>query len=182
MVFSDNRSAFLVRQLIACLMMLSFLVGCEKQPAAPVAKVQNELTASDLARLMDFHAWTLRIPEKQQPVKSLRMVIAKHDRTFLEQVFSTGDNLQPGQSWPEPYSSILLGFRVERETFTGHLFVGNSQGAGKGWNILFTNAFADVATGWVADGPLHWTGDRAELGMSTRSNGFDTIMAIEMVK
>jgi hypothetical protein len=163
-------------------MMLSLLGGCGKQPAAPVAKVENELTASDLARLTDFHAWTLRIPEMQQPVKSLRIVIAKHDGTFLEEVFSTGDNLQPGKTWPEPYSSILLGFRVERETFTGHLFVRNSQGAGKGWDFHFTNAFVDVAPAWARAGPLEWTGHRAELGMSSRSNDFDTIMAIEMVK
>jgi hypothetical protein len=182
MAFLDNRIAFLVRQLIACVMMLSLVGGCGKQPAAPVATVEDELTASKLALLMGFHAWTLRIPEMQQPVKSIRIVIAKRDGTFLEKVFDTGNNLQSGQSWPEPYSSILLGFRVERETFTGHLFIRNSQGAGEGWNILFTNAFADSAVGWATAGPLEWTGNRAELGMSTHNYDSDMIMAIELVK
>lgn len=82
----------------------------------PVAKVENELTASDLARL------------------------------------------------------------------TGRLFVRNSQGAGEGWTFHFTNAFADDTVAWTIMGPLHWTGNRAELGMSSQRNNCDTIMAIEMVK
>src|SRR5271166_3496384 len=117
----------LVQWIIVSVIMLPLLGGCGKQPAVPVAKVEDELTASDLARLMDFHAWTLRIPEMLQPVNSIRIVITKHDGTLLEEVFSTGDNLRPGKTFPEPYFSILLGFRVERETFTGHLFVRNSK-------------------------------------------------------
>jgi hypothetical protein len=159
--------------LVASVITVSVLVaGCgEKKPSG------GELTAADLAMLTDFHAWNVAIPESQQPVKSIRLVIVKRDGTAITK-FDTGENLGP-----EPCSSIVLGFRVEGDTFTGHFNIRDSKGGGSGWILSFKDAFTDAAPGWVTAGTAVWNGNRAQLAYVANNGEMNgTYLAIELVK
>jgi hypothetical protein len=153
---------------------LTGIVGCSRSDT--VAKdAGSQLTASDLSRLMDFHAWKVPVPQSQQPFKSIQLVIIKPDGTEVMK-FSTGNNLGS-----EPCSFILLGFRVEQETFTGHFNTQDSKGGGTGWNLNFADKFADSWPAWVIESPV-WNGNRAELASATKGDMSSSILAIELVK
>jgi hypothetical protein len=117
----------------------------------------------------------VRIPQLQQPFKSIRLVIFKPDGTVVEK-FGTGNNFGS-----EPCSFILLGFRVEQETFTGHFNTQDPKGGGIGWNLSFTDKFADSWPSWVGES-LVWNGNRAELASATKGELSGSILAIELVK
>jgi hypothetical protein len=150
----------------------ALVAGCgEKKPHG------GELTAADLALLTDFHAWNVAIPESQQPVKSIRLVIVKRDGTAITK-FDTGENLGP-----EPCSWIVLGFRVEEGTFKGRFNIRDSKGGGPGWILNFKDAFADSGPGWVTSGTAVWNGDRAQLAyVANTSEMSGSYLAIELVK
>src|SRR5882762_6037708 len=85
---------------------------------------ESHLTPAQLAELMDFHAWNVPIPESQQPVKGIRLVVVRHDGTVVPK-FETKD-LRSAPSF------ILLGFRIEEGAFKGHFHVRDSKGTGEG--------------------------------------------------
>jgi hypothetical protein len=119
----------------------------------------------------------VRIPQSQQPVKRVRLVIVKRDGTTIPK-FDTGDNLGP-----ESCSSILLGFRVERGAFTGHLNIRDSKGGGQGWGLGFSDGFADANTHWTTPGTLVWNGNRARLAFIANGGELDgNVLALELVK
>jgi hypothetical protein len=170
-------SAILMKPIImlfASVVIVCVLVaGCgEKKPHG------GELTAADLALLTDFHAWNVAIPESQQPVKSIRLVIVKRDGTAITK-FDTGENLGP-----EPCSWVVLGFRVDGDTFTGQFNIRDSKGGGAGWILNFKDAYAESAPGWVTAGTSVWNGNRAQLGSAgnVKSEMNGAYLAIELVK
>ena len=164
--------------LVSVVIVSVLAAGCgEKRSPSSADAAESQLTASDLALLTDFHAWSARIPQSQQPVKRIRLVMVKRDGTTLQK-FDTGD-LLGFESW----ASILLGFRVERGTFTGHLTVRDSKGGGQGWGLSFADAFADANPGWTLPGTLVWNGNRARLAFVANNGEMNgDVLAIELVK
>ncbi len=152
--------------------------GCGERPSSLSAEGRGgELTASDLALLTDFHAWKVPIPQSQQPVKRIRLVIVKRDGTIIPK-FDTGANL--GR---ESCSSILLGFRVEGGTFTGQFRVRDPKGGGQGWGLNFTDAFADSDPHWTLPGAAVWNGNRARLGFASKEGEMNkSELAVELLK
>jgi hypothetical protein len=154
------------------------LAGCGEKPSnSSTADPDSQLTASDLARLMDFHAWNVRIPpQSQQSIKRIRLVIVKPDGTTIQK-FCTANH--------DGYlscSTILLGFRVEHGTFTGHFNMRDSNGSGEGYSLAFSDAFADAAPAWETGTPT-WHGNRAELARARKVDELEgTVLAIELVK
>jgi hypothetical protein len=155
-----------------------FLDGCgEKSSSSSAADPGSQLTASDLAGLMDFHAWNVRIPsQSQQAIKRIRLVIVKPDGTTIQK-FATANR--------DGYlscSSILLGFRVEHGTFTGHFNMRDSNGGGEGYTLTFTDAFADAEPAWMTGTPT-WHGNRAVIARARKVDELEgTVLAIELVK
>lgn len=159
---------------IAC----ALVTGCEKKPLPPTAEdSRDKLTASDLAQLMDYQAWRGRIPEAEQPLKSIRLVIIKQDGSVVAKLFDTGNNL--GR---EPIISILVGFKVERGAFNGNLCTSNVKGGGACWNVNITNAFANSYTSWATPGTLLWNSNRAEIAQSGQDDNFNRSLVLELVK
>ncbi|MGA3179551.1 MAG: hypothetical protein ABSF38_04330 [Verrucomicrobiota bacterium] len=157
--------------------MSALVAGCgEKMSKSTGKDSDTQLTASDLAMLTDFHAWKTSIPEAQQPVKTIRLVILNRRDGTVVTKFSTGANLETN------CSSFLLGIRVEQGRFMGHLLIRTADGGGLGWDLHFTDALADSDPAWSAPGTLVWNGNHADLAASTRSNIFDTVLAIELDK
>jgi hypothetical protein len=157
----------------------SLMTGCgAKSPDSSAAENPNSpMSASELSRLMDFHAWKVSIPESQRPFKSIRLIIVNRDGTFVAQKFSTEDNLHS-----EPCTFILIGFRIEQGTFTGHFNTFDAKGGGLGWKLDFTDAFADTWPAW-SEGNLVWNGNRAELAVATKDGEMkDYKLVIELVK
>ena len=153
------------------------VAGCGAKPSKPsAADPGSPLSASELARLTDFHAWKVRIPQTQEPVKDIRLVIVKRDGTVLPK-FHTGTNLG------ESCSSILLGFRVEGDTFAGHFFTQDCKGGGIGWNLSFADVFGQSNPAWVAPGTALWNGNRAQLAEAMKEGDMcGSILAIELLK
>ena len=156
----------------------ALIAGCGEKTSNPAAEnVSNQLTASDLAFLTDFHAWKVSIPQTEQPVKTIRLVIIdQRDGTAVTK-FSTTHFLSS-----ETCSSILLGIRVDQTNFIGKLYVRDTKGGGTGWKLDFADRFADSFPAWSVPGTLVWNGNRAQLAESTRSNNFDKVFAIELEK
>ena len=170
-----------INKVLASVVIVSVLVaGCGDSSSHSSPEASGiQLTAADLAVLTDFHAWSVRIPQAQQPVKRVRLVIVKRDGTTIPR-FDTGDNLGP-----EACSSILLGFRAERGAFTGHLNIRNSKGGGQGWGLSFSDGFADANTHWTTPGTLVWNGNRARLAFIANGDGGESdgsLLALELVK
>src|ERR1035438_6229486 len=46
---------------------------------------QSPLTAEELSRLLDLHVYKARIPPSQQPFRSLRLILIKHDGSSLKE-------------------------------------------------------------------------------------------------
>jgi hypothetical protein len=92
---------------------------------------ENRLSVEQLAQLMDFHAWSLPIPQSLQPVKKARLLIVRPDGT--EALKWQAGELGSG-------TSILLGFRVEEGVFKGRLHIRDSKGHDEGWLIKFKEA------------------------------------------
>jgi hypothetical protein len=154
--------------------------GCEEKPlrSAPV----SELTASDLAQLTDFHAWKTRVPEAQQPFKSIQLVVYKRGQNS-----TVSKHMIASDVGPVHCDTIVLGFRVEADHYVGKLFASDSKtGGGSGWGILFDDAFDKAhddyfRAGWGNSGTLQWEGNRAPLAVLSGTNG-DTVLAIELNK
>jgi hypothetical protein len=153
------------------------ITGCgEKMPKSTGEDVGSQLTASDLALLTDFHAWKASIPEAQQPIKAIQLMILNLRNGTVITNFSTGGNLETN------CSSFLLGIRIEQGRFTGHLLTRTPEGGGLGWAVNFTDKLADSYPAWSTPGTIAWNGNRAELAKSTKSNIFDSVLVIELVK
>lgn len=152
-----------------------FITGCgQRSSNATVENTNSELTASDLSRLLDYHAWRLRIPEAQQPIKSIQLVIMKRPDIVIDKYIIANDLSH------ESCSSILLGFRVEQGALIGQLFTQDAKGGGLGWSINFTNSFARSHPGWAVPGTLKLDaiegGGRIMLGMATTNHGAHTLL------
>ncbi len=158
----------------------AFAVGCGKKPANPSTENRaSPLTASDLAQLMDFHAWSVPIPQAQRPITGVRIVVVKRDGTVVANLFETSHSERR-----EPFSAILLALHLERGSFTGQLMLRDAKGGGLGWSVSFADPFAGFNVGWGTSGTAEWRGNRAELGSATsRSDrNYDNIMVLELVK
>jgi hypothetical protein len=153
----------------------AFAFGC--RPSGENAA--TELTANELALLQDFHAWKLPVPQSQQPLKRVTLVLVRADGTSV-QLFGTAYS-DTAPAW----TNILLGFRYESGRFVGH-FEGRSPSGGAGYSLDFTNAATAHLRSW---GAAHWQGNRALLGTfwtsgeAAKSGGNDfTTLAVELVK
>jgi hypothetical protein len=142
---------------------------------------ENRLTVEELAQLMDFHGWSLPIPQSLQPVKKARLLIVRPDGT--EALKWQAGELGSG-------TSILLGFRVEEGVFKGRLHIRDAKGHDEGWLIRFkedefTNIGANGGSfGFVTTGEAPvWKGNRAQLGSSTKiGEKGDSIFVLELMK
>lgn len=140
----------------------------------------TEISASELARLQDFHVWKLSIPESKQPFQSLRLVLVEPNGTVVPQ-FGTGHG-KPPPDW----TNILLGLRCEGGSFVGKLEVHGPKDTWA-WKVSFTNASAATPRAWVVGRPI-WDGNRAELATFWKgaANGGDgnnyNTLAVELVK
>ena len=57
------------------------VAGCgENMSPSRGQDVGNQLSASDLALITDVHVWKARVPEKQRPIKEIRLVILNYRR------------------------------------------------------------------------------------------------------
>jgi hypothetical protein len=165
---------FHVRCIILSTCAFTFIAGCGKQPAKRGETAGDQLTASELAQMMDFHAWKILVPSSQQPFKQVRLVIVKSDGAaipkFQTSIYSAGIAC----------SSILLGFRTEQSVFAGHLYLRDSQGGGQGWDVNFTDSFADSFPAWtIGEVSPEWKDNRVRLAVTTR-NGDTMPEALEM--
>ncbi len=154
-----------------------FVAGCGKQSVPPRAAGGNPLTAPDLARLMDFHAWTGTIPKLPQPLKSIRLIIYKRNTgEVVQQLFETSNS--SSSNW----ASVLFGFRAEHGTIVGKLEMKDADGGGVTWDINVTNDFVSAARAWNSSGKLLWEGNRAFLASNSRAgNTEEDILALEVV-
>jgi hypothetical protein len=141
---------------------------------------ENRLAVEQLAQLMDFHAWSLPIPQSLQPVKKARLLIVRPDGT--EALKWQAGELGAG-------TSILLGFRVEEGVFKGRFHIRDSKGHDAGSAIQFkedefTNIRNGGSFGFVTTGEAPaWEGNRAQLGSSTKvGERRDSIFVLELVK
>ena len=164
--------------LVSALVASALMAGCgERASTAASDDSGDDLSAADLAQLMDFHAWNIPIPQSQQPVKKFRLVFVKSDGTVVPG-FETGENLGA-----LPCTSVLLGFRISGGTVEGHFNTRDSNGGGTGWKLSFAEPFADSNVGWGTAGTAEWSGDRATLATVMNTNGAPGgILALELVK
>jgi hypothetical protein len=171
----------ITRAFASVLTLSALVVGCGPNPkAAPGADPATELSANELARLQDFHAWKLPVPESQQPLQRVNLVLVRADGTS-ELMFGTAYT-DPAPAW----TNILLGFRYEAGGFVGRL-EGRGPKNGVTYNLNFTNASAEHHRSWA--GSPHWNGNRAELATfwtsqeAAKSGGNDySTLAVELVK
>jgi hypothetical protein len=141
----------------------------------------TELSAIELARLQDFHAWKLPIPQTQQPVKRVELVLVKPDGSIIRK-----SGTSYGGNPPPAWTNILLGFHYEGGGFVGTL---ECQGPKDTltWSLNFTNGPAEHPRSWSGRARFH--GNRADLATfwtseeAARSGGNDyTTLAVELVK
>jgi hypothetical protein len=168
---------------LACVLALvGFAVGCEPNPKAALdGDRATELSATDLIALQeDFHAWKLLVPQSQQPLKRVELVLVRADGT-RGLLFGTAQS-EPAPGW----TCILLGFRYEGGRFAGRL-VGRGPKVGETYGFTFTNAWTEHPRSW-SGAPL-WNGAHAELATfwtseeAARSGGNDySTLAVELVK
>ena len=163
-----------VRGILLIICGCALIGGCGKPPAAREQAAGRQLTASDLAQLMDFHAWKIPVPPSLAPIKQVRLVTIKSDGTVIPK-FETSITVG-GLAC----SSILLGFRTEHGAFVGHLALRDPQGGGRWWNVNFTDPFADAFPAWASSGAIpQWHGNRIQLAVTTR-NGDPMPSALEL--
>jgi hypothetical protein len=170
----------LIQWVILGVFAFAFAAGCGNKPAIPSTENRaSPLTASDLAQLMDFHAWSVPIPQARQQITAVRLVVVTRDGTFVAKLFETGHFARS-----EPFSSILLGLRLDGGSFTGHLMLRDAKGGSFGWNVNFADPFAGLNVGWVTAGTAEWSGNRAYLGSATSRSepNYDRIVVLELVK
>ncbi len=158
------------------------LVGCGPNPKAGLEEDgATRLSADDLALLQDFHAWKLPIPQSQQPVARVKLVLLGSDATSV-QLFGTAFS----KSIPA-WTNILLGFHYQSGRFAGRLHLRGATRLGETYSLNFTNASTDYARSWA--GSARWDGNRAELATfwvseeaaKSGGNGYSTL-AVELVK
>ena len=170
------------------IVMLGIVVLASALVAGCKGKASNPLTVEQLADLMEFHAWTLPIPQSQQPVKKVRLVIVRHDGSEVPR-FEIGD-LRSASCTPCPF--IQLGLRVEEGVFAGQFYLRDSKGQFESSRISFKDEFASPAgqgesgksVGWVTTGatPI-WNGNRAQLASEWKmGEKRDSILYLELVK
>jgi hypothetical protein len=130
--------------------------------------------------LLDFHVWKLTVPQSQQPLKRVNLLLVKPDGSTV-QLFGTA-YADPAPAW----TNILVGFRYERGRFAGRL-------AGQGpigdiYDLNFTNATTEHPRSWY--GGVLWKGARGELATfwnskeAAKSGGGNdySILVVELVK
>jgi len=116
----------------------AMITGCEKKPAKSALDRFNEsLTTEDLARLMHLHAIKLIVPPSQQPFQQIRIVFIKPDGTIVPK----GGVAVAGKT-NDPTCKILLGYRIDGETFSGRIECQTS-GLSESGDFSFTDAFAN---------------------------------------
>ena len=167
---------------LACVLALgAFAIGCgSNHKAALDADRATELSASDLALLEDFHAWKLLVPQSQQPLKRVKLVLLSADGTS-NLLFATAES-EPAPAW----THIRLGFRYEGGRFAGSL-VGRAPNLDVTYTFSFTNSLTEHPRSW--DGAPLWNGAHAELATfwtseeAAKSGGNDyRTLAVEIVK
>lgn len=170
-------------QIAGFLLLISTLIsGCGENTSNSNGGDGSELTAADLAKLTDFHAWRVSIPQTQQPVKAIRLIVFNRGESTVTQEFSTGENLGTN------CTSFLLGLRAEHGRLTGQLLTKNSNTSGingLGWPLDFADPFqhpdAGTSVGWTVPGTLIWNGNRADFATCSQSNHYSTL-AVELEK
>ena len=182
----------LIKQFIlvpaAVLAVLGLVTGCDLKSSSSSSSPDSQLTAYELAGLMDFHAFKGSIPPAQKPVKEIRLVLIKDDVTNLTTVRVSG-TCAFNVDGRVLCTSLLLGFRIEQGAFVGHLDTRDASGGGVGWNLNFKVPSDDE---WaVLNGPLCWNRDSAELAsgyyITNENNGSEELpsnnkVAIELIR
>jgi hypothetical protein len=156
-------------------------VSCGPKPqAASGPSPANRLSANELAGLLDFHAWKLRIPQSQQPCRSVQLVTLKADGTRILE-FGAAQSIPPASC-----TNILLGLRCADGRFVGRLELQDTKGT-QAWSLSFTNASEKRPRSWVVGSP-QWNGKRAELATfwseapNANGGGHYSTLAVELVR
>jgi hypothetical protein len=172
---------------LASVLIVSALVaGCGAKRSNPsAADSATRLSADELARLLDFHAWKTGIPQTQQPSKGVRLVLVKPDGTAVW-VFSSGTT-DP----PELWSSMLVGLRFERGAFSGTLEAYGSNRVRTSWNLSFAHPLAGSIRSWYG-GHDRWESNRFRLAtvwssgvtndFALRESDNYNILAVQLLK
>ncbi len=167
---------------IASAFLLSALaVACGPSPTTSSAgDSANSLTAAELASLLDFHAWKLTIPQSQQPLKRVKLLLVRADGTSVDLFGTAYTDRAPA------WTNVLLGFRYESGRFSGKL-AGRGPNLSETYSLDFTNASTEHPRSW-SEGCV-WNGARAELATFWNSeeaakrggNDYSTLV-VELVK
>jgi hypothetical protein len=118
----------------------AIITGCEQQPAKSTGNsFQESLTTDELARLMHFHAIKLVVPQSQQTFQQIRIVLVRPDGTVVTKgSIAVGSHTSHTN---DPACKILVGYRIEGETYSGSIEFQESKGGCSG-DFSFTDPFA----------------------------------------
>jgi hypothetical protein len=175
----------LIPAFTSALTLALLVVACGPSPKPAPAKGPDpaiELSANDLAFLQDFHAWTLPVPESQQPLKRIKLVLVGPDGTSVP-LFATAYST-PAPAWTD----LLLGFRYESGRFVGRFHGLSPKGGGVTYDLSFTNASTKHPRSSTMTRTF-WNSNRAELATfwnsthtaRTDSDDYATL-ALELLK
>ncbi len=115
----------------------AIMTGCEQQPAKSTGNsFQESLTVDELTRLMDYHTLKMAVPPSQRPFSQIHLVLVKPDGTV---VLKAGGDM--GDDTNSPTCKILIGYRIEGETFSGRLELQTTNGIVDS-NFSFSDPFA----------------------------------------
>ena len=115
----------------------AIMTGCEQQPAKSTGNsFQESLTMDELTRLMDYTL--LKWQSRHRSGHSARsdLVLVKPDGTV---VLKAGGDM--GDDTNSPTCKILIGYRIEGETFSGRLELQTTNGIVDS-NFSFSDPFA----------------------------------------
>jgi hypothetical protein len=152
--------------------------GCNQAAPSSTTDTSN-ITASELATLLDFHVWKLPITTSNE-FSAAQIALVKPDGT---------SNLKWGTSYSVPradWTNLLLGLRLEQGRVSGR-FSAHGPKLNESWEVSFTNSPDEHVRYWVGE-HLRWTGDYAVLGgfytgnpRSTRDTN-DSLLVLQLVR
>jgi len=116
----------------------AIVTGCEKHPSKSTSEQLDEtLTMDELTRLLHLHTIKMAVPQSQRPFSQIRIVLVKPDgAVVLKGGVGMGDNTN------SPTCKIIVGYRIEGETFSGQIDCQESNSS-TGGDFTFTDSFAN---------------------------------------
>jgi hypothetical protein len=163
------------------------ITGCGQPPAKSAAdRYQEPLTTDELALLMHFHAIKLIVPQSQRPFQRIRIVLVKPDGTIVPK-----GGLAVGSTTNDPVCNILVGYRIEGETFSGSIaFQGSKFGASGDFSFTDSIAKRNLVFGGADffgskddfEKNWYWKNGLFQLAADGPSGSTNTILAIQLVR